>query len=294
MTTLIDTSHIPELCPIRPRFTAIDGVTIRYARTGRPGAEALLLLSPWPESILAFLPAWEAYSSRYEVLAIDLPGFGASQRLAGSNGPSAMGDFIVKAIAHFKLDRPHAVGPDVGTSSLLFAAADHPDALASLTVGAGAASYPLQVDGTLKDIIALPSAEPLLQMSIVAVVDSVLATLQRYKAAAFVRDDYIKCYGGNRFAESAELVRTYPQELAILADRLRTIQTPVQIIQGEHDPFVPVSNGEFLAARLPNSRLEILDAGHLAWEDAADEYSRLVLDWAQLHRHRQTPDVEAR
>ncbi len=286
MTTLTDTSHIPEDCPIRPRFAVIDGVTVRYARSERPGAEALLLLSPWPESILAYLPAWEAYSSRYDVLAIDLPGFGGSQRLAGSNGPRAMGDFVAKAIAHFKLDRPHAIGPDVGTSSLLFAAADHPDALASVTVGAGAASYPLQVGGTLKDIIALPSVEPLRQMSIADIVDGVLATLQRYKPAAFVRDDYLKCYDGNRFAESAELVRAYPQELAVLADRLRAIQTPVQIIQGEHDPFVPVSNGEFLAARLPNARLKVLDAGHLAWEDAADEYSRLALEWAQMHRHR--------
>jgi len=142
------------------------------------------------------------------------------------------------------------------------------------------------VGGTLKDIIELPSVEPLLRMSIVAIVDSVLATLHGYKAAAFVRDDYIKCYDGTRFAESAELVRAYPQELPILADRLRTIRTPVQVIQGEHDPFVPVSNGEFLAARLPNSRLNVLDAGHLAWEDAPDEYSRLVLDWAQTHRHR--------
>jgi len=67
---------------------------------------------------------------------------------------------------------------------------------------------------------------------------------------------------------------------------MRTIQTPVQIIQGEHDPFVPVSNGEFLAARLSNSRLKVLDAGHLAWEDAAEEYSHLVLEWAQAHRRR--------
>jgi pimeloyl-ACP methyl ester carboxylesterase len=142
------------------------------------------------------------------------------------------------------------------------------------------------VEGTLQDIIALPSVEPLRQMSIVAIVDAVLATLQRYKPAVFVRDDYIRCYDGNRFAESAELVRAYPQELAVLADRLRTIQTPVQIIQGEHDPFVPVSNGEFLAARLPNARLNALDAGHLAWEDRSDEYSRLVLEWAQMHGHR--------
>ena len=37
MTTLTDTSHIPEGCPIRPRFTVIDGVANHHYRgTGLP------------------------------------------------------------------------------------------------------------------------------------------------------------------------------------------------------------------------------------------------------------------
>ena len=30
---------------------------------------------------------------------------------------------------------------------------------------------------------------------------------------------------------------------------------------------------------LPNSEIHALDAGHFAWEQAADEYGRLVVDW---------------
>jgi pimeloyl-ACP methyl ester carboxylesterase len=33
-----------------------------------------------------------------------------------------------------------------------------------------------------------------------------------------------------------------------------------------HDPFAPVSNGRYLAGRIPGSQLSILDAGHFAWE----------------------------
>jgi pimeloyl-ACP methyl ester carboxylesterase len=42
---------------------------------------------------------------------------------------------------------------------------------------------------------------------------------------------------------------------------------------------VPPVNGEFLHERLPNSKLDILDAGHFTWEDAADEYAALVTSW---------------
>jgi hypothetical protein len=30
---------------------------------------------------------------------------------------------------------------------------------------------------------------------------------------------------------------------------------------------------------LPNSEIHPLDAGHFAWEQAAEEYGRLVVDW---------------
>ena len=44
------------------------------------------------------------------------------------------------------------------------------------------------------------------------------------------------------------------------------------------DKVFPLVNAEFLA-RLPNSRLDIIDAGHFTWEDAADEYAALVTNW---------------
>jgi pimeloyl-ACP methyl ester carboxylesterase len=39
-----------------------------------------LLLSPWPESLLAFEPTWSRLAERTHLVAIDLPGFGHSQR----------------------------------------------------------------------------------------------------------------------------------------------------------------------------------------------------------------------
>jgi pimeloyl-ACP methyl ester carboxylesterase len=41
---------------------------------------------------------------------------------------------------------------------------------------------------------------------------------------------------------------------------------------------VPVTNAEFLDERLPNSRLEIIDAGHFVWEEKPDEYAAIILE----------------
>ena len=79
----------------------------------------------------------------------------------------------------------------------------------------------------------------------------------------------------------AELThRTRPMAPAVpwnARDLLPQIQTPVQIIAG--GPAVPPANAEFLHDRLPRSRLDILDAGHFTWEDAADQYAELVTTW---------------
>src|SRR5262249_61493183 len=46
-----------------------------------------------------------------------------------------------------------------------------------------------------------------------------------------------------------------------------------------HDDLVPWSNNQYLADLLPNNEIHPLDAGHFAWEEASQEYGRLVVDW---------------
>jgi pimeloyl-ACP methyl ester carboxylesterase len=65
----------------------------------------------------------------------------------------------------------------------------------------------------------------------------------------------------------------------MLSERLADIHLPVQVITGRWDPLVSVANAEYLNARLPNSRLDILDSGHFVWEEAADQYASLIVDW---------------
>jgi pimeloyl-ACP methyl ester carboxylesterase len=60
---------------------------------------------------------------------------------------------------------------------------------------------------------------------------------------------------------------------------LPSITTPAQIIAGREDDLVPWSNNEYLADLLPNSEIHPLDAGHFAWEQASDEYGRLIVEW---------------
>lgn len=264
--------------PIQPQFRVIDGLSIRFAESDDRDDHALLL-SPWPESLLAFEPTWERLAEHTHLVAVDLPGFGHSERRNSLLSPRAMGEFVIRIADAFELDNPHTVGPDIGTGALLFAAASHPGRLRSIVLGSGGAAFPLQLGGILNDWVMAPDVEAYRKADPREIVTGALSGLERHVLPEFVREDYLSGYDGDRFAESMAYVRAYPAELPVLAGLLPQVQTPVEIIAGAKDWAVPPVNAEFLHERLPHSKLDIIDVGHFTWEDAADQYAALVASW---------------
>jgi pimeloyl-ACP methyl ester carboxylesterase len=234
------------------RFRLIGGLTVRFAVSEGHGDHALLL-SPWPESLLAFEPVWWRLAKHTRLVAVDLPGFGHSQRSDSLLSPQAMGEFIVAAADAFGLDHPHVVAPGTGTPAALFAAARHPGRLRSLVVGSGAAAVPLQLGGMVKDIIEAPDLDGFCRGDPRQLVSAALSGITRYTLPESVRDDYLASYQGNRFAESVRYLRSYPAELPVLAGLLPQLDTPVQVIAGADDTATPPVNATFLHERLPHS-----------------------------------------
>jgi pimeloyl-ACP methyl ester carboxylesterase len=265
------------------QFKTIDGLKIRYATSqapasGKSDGAPILLLSPWPESIYAFLPTWETFAALGPVVAVDLPGFGLSESRPDVMAPEAMGEFILQLADAFGLDRPHAIGPDVGTPALLFAAANHPGRFRSLVIGSGATD-PKHIGGILDELVNASSLEPYKNLTGEQFVRGALENQKKYSLPDYALSDYLAAYAGERFFESVRYVRDYPRALPRLANRLGEIHVPCQIIVGRHDPFVPVSNAEGLHRDLPKSKLDILECGHFAWEDGAAEYGKLASEW---------------
>jgi pimeloyl-ACP methyl ester carboxylesterase len=220
---------------------------------------------------------WATLAERARLFAVDLPGFGASERRDDLMSPRGMGDFLAQLIIEFDLGRPHIVGPDVGCSAALFAAARHPEQVAGAIVGEGGAAVPIQLGEELQSWVLDPDFEKFRHLDPRAVVNGVLDTIPG-GVPADIRADYLQCYDGDRFVESMRYVRAYPEELPVLAEMLPGIETPVTLINGRNDHIVPLVNVEFLDERLPHSSLHIIDAGHFVWEEAPAEYASVILD----------------
>jgi pimeloyl-ACP methyl ester carboxylesterase len=263
---------------IEPQFRTIDGLKIRFAESEQRDDHALLL-SPWPESLHAFDQMWDRLAEHVHLVAVDLPGFGHSERRDSLLAPRAMGEFVIRLADEFGLENPHTVGPDIGTGALLFAAADNPGRLRSIVVGSGGASFPLELGGILNDWVVAPDIEGYRAADPREIVSAAVSGIERYELPDSVREDYLSAYEGDRFVESMRYVRAYPKELPILAELLPQIETPVEIIGGLWDWAVPPSNHRYLHERLPKSKLDLIDAGHFTWEDAPEEYAEIVTSW---------------
>lgn len=107
-----------------------------------------------------------------------------------------------------------------------------------------------------------------------------LGTINGYSPSEDIREDYMSCYEGDRFARTVPYAQSYLDQLPQLADLLAGISTPVRVVQGSDDQVVPPVNAEFLAARLPHGRVDLIaGAGHFCWEERPDEYASLVTSW---------------
>jgi pimeloyl-ACP methyl ester carboxylesterase len=256
----------------------VDGLRIRYADSGAAGGRVILFTSPWPESLFAFRRIWPALAPAGRLVAVDLPGFGHSQGRPDVLRPSAMGEFLYQFIAALGLGAPHLVAPDVGVSAALFLAARHPDAVRSMVIGGGGSAVPLDVTGTLADIIAAPGIEVFEGQDIRATIGATVEAVAPRDVEPEVWEDYVSAYENGRFAESTRFVRSYPDDLPVLRDLLPAIRVPVRVFAAARDPLVPVSNGRYLAERIPGSELTILTASHFAWEEIPDQFAAMVAE----------------
>jgi len=91
----VSSGIVQEHQPFDVEWRTIDGLKIRFGTNGN-GDEKVVLFSPWPESIFAFTPVWSGLTKQFEVLAIDLPGFGRSEARDDLFAPQKMGEFIAK------------------------------------------------------------------------------------------------------------------------------------------------------------------------------------------------------
>ncbi len=113
--------------PGEPRgaeFADIDGVRVRYVDVGK-GSPIVLV-----HGFASSLDTWDAVlpqlAKRHRVLAMDLKGFGWTDRPEGDYSPRAQAELVMKLVEKRGLENVTLVGHSYGASVVMQAALEHP------------------------------------------------------------------------------------------------------------------------------------------------------------------------
>jgi haloalkane dehalogenase len=253
---------------------------LAYRNAGPEGGPSVLLVHGYPESSYMWRDVVdEIGAAGYRAVAPDLAGFGDSPA-----DPPGTWERHVEALERFAEEL--GIGPTVlvvhdwgGLIGLRWAC-DHPQRVRALVISStgffgdgrwhGLADV-MRTDGQGEELMAQMSRESfgtLLAQASPGIGDDAV-------------DEYWKAFGDpDRRRGQLELYRSGDMEkLAAYDGQLAALGVPSLILWGETDAFAPVAGAHRFHEELPDSRLEILDAGHFVWEEAPARCTESVLEF---------------
>lgn len=257
------------------RPIAAAGTEVNVLCTGR-GRRTVVLLHGFGDTHATWRNVVPVLAGRHRVVALDLPGFGASRAL-----PGALLDGQVAAIAGvldaLDVDGPVAlVGNSMGGAAALRFALAHPErtervvAIAPAGLGVGVPIWWRMLSGQLLSLrLVLMALEVVPPALVESVARQIFLRLVTHDPARIDRGTLREL--GRRYRTRRDIEDLYQLghrlvaelESGALLDRSGALDLPLLILWGRQDRLVPVEHGEALAALVVGSRLEVLEScGH--------------------------------
>ncbi len=258
------------------------------ARAEAPG-EPLLLV----HGITATLSYWKqnvaALSERHRVIAVDLPGYGRSDK---PDAPYTMPYFVGalrELCTRLGAARPTIVGNSMGGLIAMRYALAHPDEVSRLVLvaPAGITDYPRRLMWLALKVVE--RAQPIGRDGLPRVPRAPAQLVRLLFRAVFPYDPEIAERYARRYVESvsgadyARHVRTFSRSAQSVlhhhvGEHARAIRAPTLILWGARDPLLPASTAKKLRRLIPDSRVLVYArSGHCPMVDQPERFDRDLL-----------------
>ena len=280
------------------RTVAIDGVNIHYV-CGGSGSPVVLVHGLGSSAAVEFYFNLEPLAANHRVFAIDLPGFGHSDKPVLAYTIELFVKAVRDLMACETLERAAVMGVSMGGRVALGLALESPDLVERLVLvdalGVGpprrVLAYRILLTKGLGELTLSGTARALRRMN--------PATIRRFwgwylrrpgRVDTILSDERIANHG--TLLSTPEYRASYLSALRSIArmgqlrdgitveDRLSELRMPTLLIWGRHDHIFPASHAEAAKDKLRNGRVEIFEnSGHTPQMEEPDRFNRLVLDF---------------
>lgn len=278
---------------VRYRTVSVDGVKVFYREAGDPGKPTILLLHGFPSSSHEFRNLIPLLSARFHLVAPDYPGFGFSDAPDAAAFAPTFANLTSKMegfVAAVGLTKFSIYMQDFGGPVGFRLAMAHPDMVEGLIIQNANAYEAGIAPDVLKDMRRRAAG---------ALDDEAAATLEQTLSPAGTKFQYVTGVRDTADIDPASYsldswVQAMPEQhriqKALIVDYydnvrqypawqkyLRERQPKTLIVWGKGDPIFLPAGATAYKADLPKAELHLLDSGHFALEEDADEIARRIV-----------------
>lgn len=269
-----------ERAGLRHEQLRVGDLNIHYYRGGPSTAETLVLIHGFAADKDNWLRFSRHLSNDYQVIALDLPGFGDSDHPAGSYDVGTQAERLASILEAMGIDKAHVLGNSMGGHIAALYAARYPQRVSSLALFDNA-GIDAPHKSELFQLLESGAANPLVVRS--------PQDFQRLLQFVFVAPPYLPESLKQYLAEqSMANAAHYDQVFQQLVERyfplepeLPKIQAPTLLLWGRQDRVLDVSSIDVMQPLLAKPSVVIMDnVGHAPMlerpEESALHYRRFL------------------
>jgi pimeloyl-ACP methyl ester carboxylesterase len=282
---LAATSGMTEEGRLRFRTVATDShrISLLEAGTGAP----VVAIHGLGASKASFLATVAALAPRFRVIAIDLPGFGDSDKPVGAPYDARyFAGAVVELLDALGIDRAHLIGNSLGGRVALEAGLRAPERVRRLALLAPSMAWRSKrpwapaLRLVRPELGVLPHAP---RAVVERIIDRAMPEARTGWAAAGI-DEFLRSFLTPRgraafYAAARQIYLEEPEGDDGFWPRLRTLKPESLFVWGRRDRLVPLAFARHVTDALPNARHLELDCGHVPQMERPRETHAAVADF---------------
>ncbi|MCS7137105.1 MAG: alpha/beta hydrolase [Candidatus Caldarchaeum sp.] len=258
--------------------TVVDGVEMFYVERGE--GPPVVLIHGWASSSFGWRKNLPELSNRFRTIALDLPGFGLSQRLETGLHLQPLADHLTKFLNQIGVRRFSLVGHSMGGTISAYLAAAKPDLVQNLVLlnpslfGTEAGRRPFLVEIVRRKPVGSVLARFMISRYFIR------STLRRvYVKKHLVDESLVEGYyesvkrAGLVLLEAMNIMREFNLNL------FSSIECPVLFVLGEQDRWVPYEKNKELAEKVGAKVYSVPDAGHMVIDENPEAVNNVILEF---------------
>ncbi len=254
----------------------LNGLNVRYLESGKGKDRHILFIHGLGSAADRWMKIPDELSSDFHSVAIDLPGFGESDKPANI-------DYTIDQFRQFIMSFQKEISIDDGQTSLV----------GHSLGGYIASEIAIQNQNQVRQLVLIDSSGMLTQTTPILeeYLNAAMNPSKNNVRKAFEKmvadpsrvpsqlvDGFIRRINLPNAKHAFESTLDYSTKTQIGLHRLRQINpTPTLILWGVHDNVIPLDHSKIFKEAIDNSRLEIIDdAGHAPFAEKPDQVCKII------------------